>query len=277
MDHTALILNNQQQSNHSPNRTLVGRDALFLIHYWWPVLLGWSLTQVIEHAEGTLLSHAGLALLLSGIGAAYSLDRLIDTAPDEKKTPWLQGMLWGAFLGCSLMILLLMSVGKISPAILAVAALLCVMCVLYPQLKRIPLLKTAVVAVAWVGACSTLPFNRVSISSEYLLNVQLPLLLLVAAGCILCDLKDAGEDRERNVLSLPLLFGTRSSCFMVTTMALLAALQTVCHHHVGIACGALLLALVAQFPSLLAKNPLGPLLVDLILTLPGVLVTTGAV
>src|SRR3954466_88419 len=54
------------------------RSALRLLHYWWPLALGWSLTVVVQRATGRAADLYGITTLLSGIFAAYSLDRVLD-------------------------------------------------------------------------------------------------------------------------------------------------------------------------------------------------------
>jgi hypothetical protein len=60
-------------------------------------------------------------------------------------------------------------------------------------------------------------------------------------------------------------------------MAFLAAILALAHHRFGIASGALLLMVAAQFSSLLAMESLGPIMIDSILIVPGVLISTGIV
>ncbi len=252
----------------------VRRGALLLFHYWLPVLLGWSLVQVIAKAEGTDPSRPALFLLLSGIGAAYSFDRISDGPQGGRRDFWLRGMLWIVFVLCCLSMLLAAAVGKITSSILAVALLLSLMSVLYPHLKRIPLLKTGVVTCSWVWACSSIPFHRMGF--HWLLqDTTLPLMLLVAAGCILCDLKDEEEDRMQQISSLPVLLGVRSACLIASVMAVLAAILAALHHRFALAEGASILIVAAQFPALLARESIGPIVIDSILILPGVLIALG--
>ncbi len=103
----------------------------------------------------------------------------------------------------------------------------------------------------------------------------MPLMLLISAGCILCDVKDAEKDRKRHVPSLPVLLGIRPACFAATGLAFLAAMLALAHHHFGITLGALLLTLAAQFPALLSMKSVGPIVIDSILLIPGVLSLIG--
>lgn len=158
------------------------RNSLLLIHYFLPLVVGWSLTLVMRQATRASLSPCGLALLLAGIGAAYCFDRLIDTAHAPIASPlWLHRMLrWGfAISACILLILIL--AGEIQPGLLVSCGLLTIVGFLYSYLKRIPLAKTIGVALAWSWACATLPFaNAHAARWEWLTNeASLPLVLLI--------------------------------------------------------------------------------------------------
>ena len=97
------------------------------------------------------------------------------------------------------------------------------------------------------------------------------------AGCILCDLKDTEEDRALNILSLPVLFGIRTTCLIAAGLAFVAAILAISHHRFGVAFGATFLLLAAKFPSFLVRKSIGPIVIDSILILPGVLIATGIV
>lgn len=214
-------------------------------------------------------------LLMAGIGAAYSFDRLVDS-PVRALPPWLLFILGGSFVLCAGTIFFLLAKGEIGSDCLSIVAVLSAVSMLYQKLKRIPLAKTAVVSISWIWACSTLPLSRGE-PHRLSLDVTFPLLLLISAGCILCDLKDMTEDRKARIPTLPALLGTDSSCLVATGMALLAASLAFLHHRFGITAGALLLTVAAQFPTILAMKSFGPIMVDSILTIPGILIATGVV
>lgn len=262
------------ESHPHPNR---GKECgnenywLLLIHYCLPVALGWSLAMVFRRDYGVAFSPAGLTLLLTGIGAAYSFDRIVDE-PSRGITPgWLRGILLSLLILCAGTICLLVGTGNISSNSVQVIAVLTGISLLYPSLKRIPLVKTVAVALSWIWACSTLPLAGVS-QHGFLLDVTAPLILMISAGCILCDLKDLSEDQQQNVPSLPALMGIRNSCLIATGLALLAAFVALLHHRFALTTGALLLAVAAQFPTLLRMRSAGPILIDSILIIPGALI-----
>ena len=186
------------------------RDTLLLLHYWLPVALGWSLAHVIQHATGAAFFDTGLAILLAGIGAAYSFDRIIDSTHGEEKISWLKIALYGGVVVGSGTIIFLVATTKVDIHLLGIIAILSGASLVYSRLKQLPLFKTAVVAVAWTWACFALPLNGSRCNWLYL-DVTFPLILMIAAGCILCDLKDAEEDRAMNIPSLPVLFGIRAT------------------------------------------------------------------
>ena len=183
------------------------------------------------------------------------------------------------FLGvvvCGATIFFLVATAKIGTHALGVVAVLSGASLVYSRLKQFPLLKTVVVAIAWIWACFVLPLNG-SRCNWLFLDVTPPLILLITAGCILCDLKDTEEDRALNILSLPVLFGIRTTCLIAAGLAFVAAILAISHHRFGVAFGATFLLLAAKFPSFLVRKSIGPIVIDSILILPGVLIATGIV
>ena len=73
-------------------RIMGGASALRLLHYWWPLVLGWSLTVVVQRATGKTADVYGVATLLLGIFAAYNLDRVIDP-PQSGSGGWMTRLL----------------------------------------------------------------------------------------------------------------------------------------------------------------------------------------
>jgi 4-hydroxybenzoate polyprenyltransferase len=107
--------------------------------------------------------------------------------------------------------------------------------------------------------------------------IALPLLLLIAAGCLLCDLKDEESDRVSGVRSLPALVGGAATIRVAIALAVSAAALAWMEHRTGIVVSAAALGAAATVPALLASDAAGPLLVDVILTLPGLLISTRVV
>lgn len=249
--------------------------ALQLLHYWWPLVMGASLTVVVHRATGRPIDPVGLGLLLCGIAAVYSLDRVVDLWPH--RSGWLSPLLIGAGTTASAMCALFMWRLPLQTAV--VAPLMATIAVLYPVLKRVPLAKTILVSVAWTWSAIAFPFNDGSWAGWRWtqLPVAAPLLLLIAAGCLLCDLKDAESDRASKVWSLPVLLGIETTAAIAVVLALAGAAVAFVEHRPGLAIGGACLALVGLRPALVARASTGPLLVDAILTLPGVLIATRLV
>lgn len=250
-----------------------GEELLLFIHFLLPVAIGWSFTMVMKHAAGVGFSDAGLILLLCGIGAAYSLDRLVDSQP---RASWLVLALSSTFALCGGVICFILAKHQPEPGTLRVVLILAAMSLLYTRLKRLPLVKTILVAFAWIFACATLPGGRWD-SSWLFFDVTPAMFFLVSAGCILCDLKDEGEDRRTNIPSLPVLLGARLTCLFASGLAVLAVAIAWLHHHFGVAAGGVLLAVAAQFPSVISRKPTGAIVVDSILAVPGILIALQAV
>jgi hypothetical protein len=247
-----------------------------LLHYWWPLLLGWSLTIVVHRATGRAADPFGLALFLCGIVAVYSLDRVLDASHGEDAS-WLRPVLWvsgiAASLACGWLLFQLPLRSAVLAPVMAVTALA------YPALKRPPFSKTLVVAVVWTWAAIALPFHDQSWFGWrwILLPVSIPLLLLMASGCLLCDLSDIRSDRAARVLTAPVLLGGAMTARIAVGLAALGAVCALGVHRPGLAVGGLGLAALGLFPSLLARDTIGPLIVDVALTLPGVLIVTRVV
>ncbi len=245
-------------------------SLLKLLHFWFPVALGWSIAQVVHRATGVPLDSNGLMLFLSGIWAAYSLDRLTDSFVAQSR--FLRLALWfGLFTSISLCAV---SAVHLSFKTLSAVLVFSVLAVLYRRLKKYPLLKTFIAAVVWVWAGVSL-----SVANDewfgwnwWTVSASLPLLLLLAADSILCDFKDIEIDKEQGVKSLPVLLGIRRTIIIVTILAGIAVAVALSENRLGLAVSGATMIFFAQYPSILASEDVGPLLVDFTLTLPGILI-----
>jgi 4-hydroxybenzoate polyprenyltransferase len=245
------------------------------MHYWWPLAVGWSYVVVAQRAMELSPNVYGLTTLLCGILAAYSLDRVFD--PSERD---------GGRVS-----LLLAAVGAVAAAACAAAAwhlpfatltlvpLLGLVSMCYPTLKRVPLFKFIALPVVWIWAVLALPFGDGSLFGWRVLlhPVVLPLLLLNTVGCLLCDVKDETRDRASGVRSVPALLGRTTTLRLALLLSFAAAAVALAEDRPGILISAAALSAAAFVPSLVAEDTVGPLLVDAILTLPGVLIVTRLV
>lgn len=252
------------------------RSVLRLIHFWWPLAVGWSVASVVHHATGRACDPTGLAVLLLGIGAVYSLDRILDV-PADPLDAWTSRLLRvvavafavaAAALSCTLpwptaFLVPLMGAGAI----------------LYPVIKRFPLTKTVFVPLVWTWCAIALPFNDGSwFGWHWMLQpIATPLFLLLAAGALLCDLKDEAHDRRSGVTSLPVLLGARRATLVAVALAIAAGVAAQAERRSGVALSALGLSLSTLRPALLATDVVGPLVVDVILTIPGLLIAAHIV
>ncbi len=250
-----------------------GMEFLPFLHVLLPVAIGWSLAMVMNNAAGVGFSDAGLILLLCGIGAAYSLDRLVDGPP---RTSWLVLALAITLVLCGGAICFILAQHRPDSGTVKVVLVLAALSLLYTRLKRLHLVKTFVVAFSWILACATLPSGSRNLSWLFF-DVTPAAFLLISAGCILCDLKDEQEDRHSNTPTLPVLVGARISCLIAAALAILAVAIALLHHHLGVAAGAMLIAIAAQFPSVISTKPTGAIVVDSILTVPGILIAIQVV
>ena len=232
--------------------------------------------QGLQFDLQTLLNRRG-ALRLFGIGAAYSLDRVFDapfTSGTRSPAPYLLAFVGTACAAACARLLaqLPLETAVLVPVIGATA-------LAYPRLKRVPFLKTAVVAIVWTWCAIALPYGDGSwFGWRTLMHpVALPLVMLMAAGCLLCDLKDEAVDRAEGVASVPALLGATRTAQGALALAGVAAISALLEQRTGLAVSAGVLSLTTLWPRLLATETIGPLVVDMVLTLPGVLIVTRLV
>ena len=251
-----------------------GRPAVLvrLLHDGCPVALGWSIPMVVRRVSGRPLYLPGLAFLLLGIAAAYALDRLLDP-PEDPGARTLRPLLAASL---ALAVPLGAGLAALLPArSLALVLLLGAGALGYRRWKRHPLAKALGVPLVWTWAGLVLPFRPASwFGWRALLSpVALPLFLLLAAGCLLCDLKDRDQDGRSGVRSFPVLVGPRWTEAAAMTLAGGAVLWAGAHHRPGLVVGGMALVLLAGFARLARRGPLGALAVDAVLALPGLLIT----
>jgi hypothetical protein len=244
-----------------------------LLHYWWPVAMGLSLVFVVRRATGRGIDPIGLLVLLSGIAAAYSVDRLLDP-PSRRDPAWLRRVLSatglaGAAVGGVL-------AWRLPPQTAVLMPIFGLAAVGYVPLKRVALAKTIVVPMAWTWAVIALPFHDGSwMGWDWIERpVSLPLFLLLASGCLLCDLKDVERDRRNRVPSVPARWGIVAAASLAVGLAAIAAGSAVVERRPTLVLDGVCLAAVGTCPMLLTHDAVGPLIVDVILTLPGLLIAT---
>lgn len=247
------------------------KPILLLIHYWFPVALGWSIALVVQRTTDLPILPSGILLYLLGILAAYSLDRWLD--PSEEVHPnWLTATLFIGFLVSATLGALI--VVRLSVKTISVIVLFSTITIFYRQVKKIPFLKAGLVAIIWAWAGVALPFqNQKWFAWQFwTMQASLPLVILIAAGVILCDLKDLQLDSITDVQSLPVVFGLRNTIWVTSALLLIAATISYKQGRMGLVFSSIALIGLAQFPFLLSQDAIGPLLVDAALTLPGFLI-----
>ena len=248
--------------------------ALRLLHYWWPPVLGWSLAMIVARTHGRTADPQGLLALVAGILAAYSLDRAVDRTqhnPGDRLHALLLVTGSLATITCGAAALQLPTSSAMIVPLLGIVA------GLYPRLKRRLLTKLVLLPAVWLTAIVALPFPDGSWSAwrTLLHPVGAPIFLLVGAGCLLCDLKDADADQRTGVRSLPALFGATATARIAASTALAGAALALGLGETELAVGGILLVAAATRPDLVAVEPSGPLLVDVLLSVPGFLVVCG--
>ena len=233
--------------------------------------MGWSIALVIHKATQFPIFDSGFHLYLLAIFAAYNLDRIIDN-DDPARPLWFQIALIAGFL-CSTFIGLAIAL-RLSVQTFSALLIFSVITVFYKWAKKFPLLKGVLVAVVWVWAGVALPFiNTQWFAWQFWrMPVSLPIVMLMACGVVLCDFKDIKSDRVRGVQSLPVIWGLRKTTWIISALLLISAIISYHENRMGLVmCSAVLLTL-AQFPQLLSLDAIGPLIVDVSLSLPGLFI-----
>jgi 4-hydroxybenzoate polyprenyltransferase len=233
--------------------------------------MGGSAALVVHHATATPLDDNGLALLLCGILAAYSVDRFQDAADIAGRNGLLAALRIGAAIGvagaATMLVLLPLHTAMLVPVLGAVV-------LAYSRLKAFPLLKSVLVPVAWTWSLIALPFQDGSWFGwqAWRVPIAIPLMCLIASGCLLCDLKDVDGDRNASVSSLPVLIGVHGALAIAVVLSVVGAAVAAAEHRIGLSVGGIGLGLAALYPEFLTRDVFGPLLVDVILTIPGLLI-----
>lgn len=230
-----------------------------------------SFVAVVQRATAQTIDLDGLALFFAGVVAAYSLDRVLDPR-DRPGPPWLRRVLIA--VGTAASVACVVFALRMSPRTALLVPLFGAVVFGYPLLKRVPAFKTVIVSIAWTWTAIAFPFPDGSWLgwTSWSVPVALPLLLIVAGGCLLCDLHDAESDRSRSVASVPARAGQRAAIRLAMLLAILGAAIALVQHRHGLAAAGLGLSIAALCPDALARDTLGPLTVDMILTIPGVLI-----
>ena len=244
---------------------------LLLVHYWFPVALGWSIALVIQRATKLPIFDSGFHLYLLTIFAAYNLDRIIDN-DDTTRPLWLKAALVSGCLVSTIVGLIIAF--QLSIQTFSTLLFFSIITLFYRQAKKLPLLKGVLVAVVWVWAGVALPFinTRWFAWQFWTLHISLPIVMLMACGVALCDFKDVKSDGLHGVRSLPVIWGLRKATLIVSALLLISAFIAYQENRIGLVIsGAALLAL-AQFPQLLSLDAIGPLAVDISLAIPGLLI-----
>lgn len=249
----------------------VFKPFLLLIHYWFPVGLGWSVVLVIHQATGLPILTSGFRLYLLGIFAAYSFDRIVDDADSSQplwvKTALVHGFLFSVIVGFFLAVQL--------PIQTFVALLLfSIITLLYFWAKRLPFIKGVLVAIIWGWAGVALPFTNTHWFAWqfWTMQISLPVVLLITCNVILCDFKDIQTDHLQGVRSLPAMLGLRKSMVVISILLMVAAVISYKENLMVLVIGSALLLFLTQFPRLLSVKAIGPLIVDASLTIPGLLI-----
>ena len=247
------------------------KSLLLLIHYWFPVALGWSIATVIHHATDLPILPSGIHLYLLCILAAYSFDRLYDNN-DSSRPAWIKITLLSGFLAAS--VLGFFFALQVSIQTLSAMVIFSIITVFYSWMKKFPFVKFLLVSIVWAWAGVALPFaNQHWFAWQFwTMQTSMPLVILIACGCILCDFKDITSDLTDGVRSLPVTFGPRNTILITSALLGITAFISYFDGRPGLLVSSLILIGLAQFPKVLSLDAIGPLVVDMVLTIPGFMI-----
>lgn len=245
------------------------RAVVFLLHIWMPVLAVVALTKVMAQVfPGAVYYPAGAWSLYLGVLLVYTGDRLVERGRVPRA---LQATLWSVVAGCLVVMayLALRDPGRLIP----VEAALGVVSLIYSRAKSSPVLKTVMVTLTWWFGCAFLPYDLLGgheLHPELLLRpAVLGFAFMFVPSALLCDFKDQESDARAGVRSLPVMLGARGAQWVSAACAGLGFALSVWDGAWAGAATALLMLAVTPWLRLLRRPLLGPLVVDGLLAVPG--------
>ncbi len=225
-----------------------------------PVLAVLGLSQVtvwwFDAARGW-----GSAVLVAGVGAAYSLDRILDAEAHERRAAL--RALGPILVACAAAVAVALWRDQEHRQIVALLALLAGC---YVPLKRV-IPKSLITGTAWAIAVVFLPC--IDMPS---LTAGMPLvwcmLLITAANALLCDALDVDRDRAAGVRGLAPWLGAKWASLIAALLATLGGVLSVALGPWPLVAAAAPLAMAGVLPP---SSPRRRIALDLLLVLPGVL------
>lgn len=149
---------------------------------------------------------------------------------------------------------------RLGPPVLALGLIV----IAYPLASRVAAGKTVAVAACWTWGAASLPADNLEPPALVLAAV----FALVAAGAILCDLKDAEGDRAAGVRSLAVVLGARGARRVAGCLAVVGVATALASGAVLLAATGIALVAAAALPRVVGRSLVGPVVVDGALALP---------
>lgn len=256
------------------------RELVLWLHLSAPLGLAFGLVRWLEAAFGRSAPPGG-ALLVAGAGLlAYAADRWPRIGLSARDNPTRSGLLERRRPALALVAAFALTLvgaglrrrGWPTPGALAVLA---PPTLAYPWLKRRFLLKNLAVPFVWAGALGWVAFDGPSGAGEG--AALAALFLLLAAGTLLCDLKDAAGDRALGFGGAAARFGPARARDLARTLLVLVLAQAAwpalgpSAARAALAADAALLLALSFRPSWLERELAAPALVDWTLAACGLL------
>jgi 4-hydroxybenzoate polyprenyltransferase len=226
-----------------------------------------STILVTIKATGLPVSVPGATLFTAGVVTAYTWDRWAD-CPEGPRPVWcLIASVVAAIVGLAI-------TPWLSPEKIALAVGLGLLGLGYRRLKKFPLLKTGLIALAWAGAGVGFPVQPLP-PSDIAFRLGVALFAVFAAGALLCDFKDVLADARSGVRTAQVLWGRAAAASLAAALAVAGVAVALLLNRPGLVCSGLVLAGLSCFPQICSRPVLGPLLVDGALALPAVFILSG--
>ncbi len=255
-----------QTSTHSRLRQLA-----FLMHIWVPVLVALALPEVVAQMFPQARPYtAGAWSLYLGVMLVYTGDRLVERGRVPKA---LQVPLWAVVAACLLVLgyFALRDPWRLLPVELALG----VVSLIYGAAKASPALKTLMITATWWIGCVYLPYDLLgdpALHPELLLHPgAIGFALMIVPTSILCDFKDQESDARAGVRSVPVILGTRGAQWLCAAISASAFALCMWSGAWAAAVTAALMLAITPWLSLLRRPLAGPLVVDSLLAVPGLL------
>lgn len=239
--------------------------AILIAQLAIPAVAVLALAALVAHHEHGSLAVPATCAIGAGTLLVYCLDRLLDRRDDQVLARARRAALGNVLfplLVCASIIITCAMIFASRAMVLAVVAL-GLMSVAYPYIKVVAGVKTLLVASAWTMAVSVM----VTTKSPSGWHPCAAIFLIIAGSTILCDLKDAKNDRVSGIQTVVVIWGRGPAIGIACTLCLLGAAVAAYDAAPWLVMTGLAQIAACTRSSFLEKPVQGPLLLDALLAL----------